>query len=105
MIHIIEVNVYCRDVIDNGELNYIGSYIPNDEFKFLCDVDDKDENIYIMPHWQSMLREYFIQPFIDADGFIDKSILGKVMEVELNGRSFKYTITKHKDFYKNDEGI
>lgn len=101
MIHIIEVNVNCEDIMRNCKLNYIGSYIPNDEFKFLCDIDDKDGDIYIMPHLESMLREYFIQPFIDKDGFIDKSILGKVMEVELNGRNFKYTITKHKDFYNN----
>lgn len=96
MIHIIEVNVHCN--ISNDDINYIGKRIPKDEFKFLCDIDDKDGDIYIVPHFKSMLREHFIHPFIDKDGFIDKSILGKVMEVGLDGRNFKYTITKHKDF-------
>lgn len=99
MIHIIQVNAFCEDVT-NEMLNYIGRNIPNNEFKYICDIDDNDGNIYVMPHFGSLLRKYFIQPFIDTDGYIDKRILGKVMEVELNGRHFKYTITMHKDFYK-----
>lgn len=102
MIHIIQVNALCED-ITNEMLNYIGRHIPNNEYKFICEIDDNNGNIYVMPHFGSLLREYFIKPFIDTDGFIDKSVLGKLLEVELNGRKFKYTITMHEDFYKYEK--
>lgn len=98
MINIVLLDVLSEEYRD-GLLDYADGMIPNDEFKLICDMDDADRSIYVLPHEKSLLRECFLQSHINSDGYIDKDSYGKEFCVSVNGREFRYTITKGKSAF------
>ena len=99
MIHIVEINALSEG-IDRDMIQYGFGHTPDNEFAFLSEIDDKDGTIYVMPHPSSLLREYFINPNIDNDGFIDKKAFGKTLKTQLEGRIFEYIITNNMKIMK-----
>lgn len=93
MIHIVLINVLSKEY--STEYYYVKRF-PRHEFTFLCDMDNKNCPLYVLPHGNSLLKEFFIDPCLDENGYIRESCYGKVMKTKMLGREFKYDITRSR---------
>ena len=93
MIHIVLINVLSKEY--STEYYYVKRF-PRHEFTFLCNMDNKNYSLYVLPHGKSLLKEFFIDPCLDENGYIRESCYGKVMKTKMLGREFKYDITRSR---------
>jgi hypothetical protein len=97
------ITIYCcnrgsKEIDEYGNFAYhYADKSKHKQWRYIKDVNKTDGCIATMPHSESVLRKYFIEPHLDKEGFIKE--YGK-FSLRLLGFTIDYKLVDKRAFTK-----